>query len=196
MESIIAKTGFIILTVTIWGPFYWTERIISATFISSFYISLTFLPLSSGLWDIFPLVMMIFPFPVLLSQLSPRQDERKFQISLTHSFSSLPLLPPTFFFFSHSYGRTNGIQKFLGQRLKSSHSCDPSCSCGNAQHLTHCVGPGIKPTSPQRAEHWLLNPLCYSGNHPLLTFTLYHNLCVCTYSGVIWEGRYGLGTMA
>ena len=38
--------------------------------------------------------------------------------------------------------------EFPGQGTDLSHSCDLSCSCGDAGSLTHCAGLGVKPASP------------------------------------------------
>ena len=52
-----------------------------------------------------------------------------------------------FFFLS---GRTQAIQKFPGQRLNLSHSCDAAATTPDP--LTHCTGLGIKPSPLQQPE--------------------------------------------
>ena len=64
---------------------------------------------------------------------------------------------------------TPDIWKFPGQGWNLSHSCDLCHNSGNTGSLTHCAGLRIEPAPQQQLEllqrqHWILNPLCHSGN--------------------------------
>lgn len=61
------------------------------------------------------------------------------------------------FFFSF-FGHIQSIQKFSGQELILSHSCNLCLSCSNVKSLTHCTGPGQG-----------LNPHCHRDNTRSLT---------------------------
>lgn len=63
---------------------------------------------------------------------------------LSKTFSSSSTSPPPF------SCHTQGIQNFSGQGSNPSQSYDLHHNCGNTGTLTHCVRPGIKPTSQQR----------------------------------------------
>ena len=74
---------------------------------------------------------------------------------LISRFSSLKLKTGwniLFFNFLKTVLAAPGHTEFLGQGLDLSHSCALSSSCGNARSLTHCEGPGIKPTSQGSRE--------------------------------------------
>ena len=51
-----------------------------------------------------------------------------------------------FWFFSFFLATPQHIV-FLGQGSDRSHSCNLSCSCGNAGSLNNCAVPGIEPVS-------------------------------------------------
>ena len=53
------------------------------------------------------------------------------------------------FFLFNFYGCTHGIEKFPGQRMNLSHSCELHHSCINGGSHT---GPGIEPAPPQPPE--------------------------------------------
>ena len=83
----------------------------------------------------------------------------------------LQILPFRLSFF---YGRTCSIWTFLSQGLNLSCSCNLYHGCSYARSLTHCTGPGIKPTLLGKLSRcsWVPNPGCHSGNsrnvpHPL-----------------------------
>ena len=81
----------------------------------------------------------------------------------------LVFLTSVFFLFFFFFGCTHGIWKFPDQGLNPSCSCNAHHSCGNAQSLTHCARPEIKPALLQR-KHQILNPLCHSGNSPNIIY--------------------------
>ena len=67
---------------------------------------------------------------------------------------------PFHFFF---VGHTQGIWKFSGQGLNTSHICDPCHRCSNTGSLIHWAGPGIEPGPPKK-QCQIHNMLYYSGN--------------------------------
>ena len=77
------------------------------------------------------------------------------------SFLSLSFFPFVLFFFLFM-----AAPFFLDPGVDPSCSCNICLSCGNTRSLTHCAGPGIKPTPPQRPSlcSQVLNPLCHSRN--------------------------------
>ena len=69
-------------------------------------------------------------------------------VALMRDFISFSFLS----FFINFYGYTQGIWKFLSQRLNPSNNCNLCLSCGNMDPLSHCAGPGIEPSSLQQLE--------------------------------------------
>ena len=70
--------------------------------------------------------------------------------------NDIPLFPPFL-------GHPCAIQKFLGQGLNLSHSCDLCHSCGNARSLTHCATAGTLTTFKRKKKKAI--PILYGKNN-------------------------------
>ena len=68
------------------------------------------------------------------------------------------------FFFFFVFPVAHGVP---GPRIRSKHSCNLCCSCGNTRSLTHSAGVGIEPASLQR-QH--TNPVVPQQEFPFFFF--------------------------